>query len=526
MPDGLELSIMLAIDPEAQAIGPAHAHPAHWRLDGSTLEELEQLGERGIGHEDERRRVGFQVPHDSLDPRPDPGVGPVEPPGIVFEERVGEEVPGHVVEPGVDQERALPAPDEEPGVRDARRPSTQVASHLPEDHPLPAPLEIRGQLLGGDHQVVAHLDLGGFQARGDQPEHRDQADQQQAGPERSPGGSDGFHGIGQSDGQAEGQAGRRQEVIVLPEQARKGDLDPGAERPDRRQPPSRARSDQEPGHRGDRRQPGWPASRPPPDQVIRLAERPGEPTLGIGIARDPPDQLRGGVRVGDLERRQRRSIADDVVIRRRARPLEPQDADRDRPDDRETARQCREVLEPRHPSRGPTRLLGQHAPIDQEQGQRIDRPVGRGHLLDQARRADEGAGQDDPPSTGRAQRPDHRRQRGHGKQVEEVLHVRPVAEQVRVGAQDRVSEGRDAAGGRPAKPDPDPPDQRDRSQDVRDRHQADRRLVRPADPDGQGVQPVTHRRLVLGEVAIEHRAVGQPPADVGVGRLVAVEGSA
>ncbi len=92
-----------------------------------------------------------------------------------------------------------------------------------------------------------------------------------------------------------GNARRRQQVVVLPVQAGKDNLKEGRDRPGRDQAATRggvsvrrARYSQ----RGNRRQPEGPASRPPPDEVIRGAERPGELARGIGVAGQPADQDR------------------------------------------------------------------------------------------------------------------------------------------------------------------------------------------------------------------------------------------
>ena len=88
---------------------------------------------------------------------------------------------------------------------------------------------------------------------------------------------------------------------------------------------------------------------------------------------------------------------------------------------------------------------------------------------------------------------------------------------------DDIEPRRQARGRGPAGAKRDPPDERDRRQHVRDRHDADRQLVIAADRDRQRVEPVAQGRLVFGQVAIEHVAREGPMTDVGVGRLVAVE---
>ena len=55
----------------------------------------------------------FEVARDPLHPAMNSGVVAVKTSGVIFEERVGEKVPGRAVEPRVKVERTLPSPDVE-----------------------------------------------------------------------------------------------------------------------------------------------------------------------------------------------------------------------------------------------------------------------------------------------------------------------------------------------------------------------------------------------------------------------------
>ncbi len=180
----------------------------------------------------------------------------------------------------------------------------------------------------------------------------------------------------------------------------------------------------------------------------------------------------------------------------------------------ESTRQGGHVVEP-----------GPEAPRARRERQEggIDEPVRRRDLFDESRQSDTGARREDHAAGSPIQRAEHQGERRDGEEIEEMLHVRSVAEDVWVGARDRIDEGRETGRGRAADAESDPPDQNDRREDVGDRHEPDRQLIGPADRDGQGVEPVPERRLVLGQVAIEDVAAEHSPAHIGIGRLVAVE---
>ena len=107
-----------------------------------------------------------------------------------------------------------------------------------------------------------------------------------------------------------------------------------------------------------------------------------------------------------------------------------------------------------------------------------------------------------------------------------MLEIRPIAEQERVGAEQDVKSRGQAGRARSAEPPRDPPDNGDGRQDTWDRHQPDRQLAIAADRDPDCIEPVAKWRLVLRQVAIHDVALKDPMPDVGIGRLVAVQGLA
>ena len=78
--------------------------------------------------------------------------------GLVAEQVVDKEVTGRAVQPRVEMERALPAPDVELGLVPDGRAAGKLASHLAQDDPLPAPLVANRQFLRRHEQVVANLE--------------------------------------------------------------------------------------------------------------------------------------------------------------------------------------------------------------------------------------------------------------------------------------------------------------------------------------------------------------------------------
>jgi hypothetical protein len=148
-------------------------------------------------------------------------------------------------------------------------------------------------------------------------------------------------------------------------------------------------------------------------------------------------------------------------------------------------------------------------------------------LLHQPRQPDADARRE-RPRQGRAgpldvPRPHGRGQRGGREQVEGQFQLRTVAIQIRIGREQNEPEGGDRPAGRARQPPAEPPHQRDVQEHQRQRQQADRPFVRAADPDRERIQGIPARRLVLGEVAVEHVARDDPASHVRIRRLVAVQ---
>ena len=220
-------------------------------------------------------------------------------------------------------------------------------------------------------------------------------------------------------------------------------VETGKDRPGPRPPASRPRPDAggpssagsgaERGQGRDRDQPEGPAPGSPPDELVGLAKRPGEPPRRIGIARDPADPDRRSVRLRQCVGRQGPAVLEDVFDRRVAGTLNEQDPRRQRP---------RSSSSPTANARTSSRM-------------RVNRRRDRSSRS-QARNAS--ASTKTPAWTiatcltrtaAPTQMPDatsgHRlvavpaanqkRKRRHRKKIDEVLEVGSVAEQVGIGAQ-------------------------------------------------------------------------------------------
>ena len=159
----------------------------------------------------------------------------------------------------------------------------------------------------------------------------------------------------------------------------------------------------------------------------------------------------------------------------------------------------------------------------EEQGRAEDGEVDHRHLLEQRRHSQADPGADDRRAADVGPMSDEHRQHRHGEEVDGVLEIRSVAVEIGVGTHDRIRQGREDGRSGPGEAAPDPPDENDRRQHERDRQQPRRQLVGAAEGDGEGVEPVAGRRLRLREVAIEDVAGQDPPADVEIDRLVAVD---
>ena len=113
-------------------------------------QEGSESGERGITREDQLRRPCFEGRHDLGDTRADQRVIAA---GLVAQEVVHEEMPSGAVQPRVEIQRALPAPDVKVRVVPDPRAAPAIATQVPEDHPLPATLVADRQFTRRDAQV-------------------------------------------------------------------------------------------------------------------------------------------------------------------------------------------------------------------------------------------------------------------------------------------------------------------------------------------------------------------------------------
>ena len=194
--------------------------------------------ERGIAREDQLGRIPAEGRHDLVGPGADQGVTAV---GLVAQEIVDEEVTRGAIQPRIEMQRALPPPDVEVGVGPDRRTPGQVAPHRPQDDPLSSPFVPDRQLLRGNAQVVARLDEQRATDRREQGDRR--ARREDAAWVERPGlllRPDRKRGPGARPNPPSGTAtaiatpGDRQQVVMLPVQAREGDLEPRRTRSSRR----------------------------------------------------------------------------------------------------------------------------------------------------------------------------------------------------------------------------------------------------------------------------------------------------
>ena len=81
--------------------------------------------------------------------------------GLIAQQVVDEEMACRAIQPRVEMERALPAPDVQARIVPDRGAPGELAAHVAQDDPLPAPLVSNGQLLGRHQQVVADLKKDG-----------------------------------------------------------------------------------------------------------------------------------------------------------------------------------------------------------------------------------------------------------------------------------------------------------------------------------------------------------------------------
>ena len=101
---------------------------------------------------------------------------------------------------------------------------------------------------------------------------------------------------------------------MLPVESRKDDLNPGRDGPAGGEEPPRVGrfAEDEIGQCRDRGQPEGPAPAPPPDQPVGVPEGPGELALGVGVAGQPADDPRRGIRFGQGVGRQCSAVSDDI----------------------------------------------------------------------------------------------------------------------------------------------------------------------------------------------------------------------
>ncbi len=210
----------------------------------------------------------------------------------------------------------------------------QVAPHLPQDHPLPATLVADCQLLWGHEEIVANLeehvpskcrqqDDGCARWEEDPPGGRGTSRPERAAEDRQR--------VGQRQSHHDGDAGDRQQVVVLPVETGEGDLEPGSQRPGRDQAARcrRVRAEDQVGQGRHRDQPERPAPGAPPDQVVGRSERPGQLTPRVGVAGQPPDRSRRSVPFRQGIGRQRPAIQDDVIVSGPAPAPDQEDCRRD-----------------------------------------------------------------------------------------------------------------------------------------------------------------------------------------------------
>ena len=258
--------------------------------------------------------------------------------GLVAQQVVDEEVPRGAVQPRVEIQRALPAPDIQVRLVPDRRATDQVAPHLAQHDPLLPPFIPDRQLFRGHAQIVAGLDEHRARDRRGEDDHG--AGREEYGPfggrgsSRPAGSTEAGRRVGQSDGHGDRHAGDRQQIIVLPVHAGEDDLDPGGQSPCRDQAPGHGRpgAEDQIGQGRHRGQPEGPTSTSPPGPVVGRSERPRELSLGVGVAGQPVNGSRGRVRFRQRVRRHRPAVQDNVLVGRPTRAPNQDDCRSDRSD--------------------------------------------------------------------------------------------------------------------------------------------------------------------------------------------------
>src|SRR5262249_18957785 len=132
-------------------------------------QEGTELRKRGVSGEDELRRPSSKCRHDLRDAGADQRVIAS---GLVAQQVVHEEVPRGTIQPRVEVERTLPAPDVEMRLVPDRPTPRDVAAQTPEHDPLPTALVADRQLPRRDVQVIPALEDRSPADRDDQDHRR------------------------------------------------------------------------------------------------------------------------------------------------------------------------------------------------------------------------------------------------------------------------------------------------------------------------------------------------------------------
>ena len=283
-------------------------------------EKLRQRRERPSPHEDQVRPSRSEVGDRPFEPRADLRMIAVR---EGHDQRVGEDLGRHAVEPRIEDQGALDAPDEQVRVRPRSGCAASIRGRPRGARPTGRrPCSGSSASFGLDEQIIANLDRHRRRpSRGARTSRRRRSigdaapldrpartrRRRRPRPRAGAGGSSAARTAGASRPRPRRRPSTSRRA-ALPHPASRGD------RPDRR------------GH-GDG--PQRPATGRPPGATEGPAERPGEQPVRVGVAHEPAHEERVLVRVGRRVRRQRRARSGRYPRSRRPRPLEDQDAHRD-----------------------------------------------------------------------------------------------------------------------------------------------------------------------------------------------------
>ena len=245
----------------------------------------------------------------------------------------------------------------------------------------------------------------------------------------------------------------------------------------------------------------------PGNRSIRMAR---EPSFGIRVAGEPANERVWSIRLGQGVGRQCSAVVDDVVVGIPARALGQQDRPRDQRTDAMPMPSTKTSSGPRthrrgtpgfeNPARtsraGTTNIKGTIATCLTSVAAPRQTPAPKIHRIASSR------------SQAATRSPSARVE----KRLMNCSNWAPFPYKIRVGAKHDVEPRGQDRRARPTDPERDPPDGGDRQEDERDRQQPDRQLVIAAHRDGHRIEPVTQRRLVLGQVPIQD--VATDDADV------------